>query len=168
MTTETLTHGDSPTAARGALQDILRSRVVAWLLSPLVAILPWWITILGVMALARWQYPGPGESADVSLLVGATAWLLFAGLLWALVTAWSSTGPVVAGMCSLLTGWLLNTGAAQNRVWDLTYVLDLDTSQEVRWLAQPVFFLLVGSLLVAAGLGAAGARRSSRWTRLQG
>lgn len=139
----------------------LRSRLLARLLSPALATLPWWVTVMGVARLSAWQYPLPGESGLGPVLT-ATAFLLVGAVLWALVTAWSATGPLCAGVCTLWTAGLLATRQGQLIMSRLTLTTDVDFMRTSQYLAHPGHSVVVGCLLLAAGLGAAGARRLPR------
>lgn len=158
MPADTMTHESTPVTMKGAMPGLLGSRPLARLLSPVVAILPWWVTVFGIAQMRAWRTPLPGTQ-DLALILTVTVSLLVAAMVWALVTAWSSTGPLVAGWCTLVTSWILASDVGRRILLELTISGGVDFMRTVDWLAQPVFALIVGSFLIAAGLGAAGARR---------
>lgn len=163
MSFESTTYQSGTSAATSAIPmpRVLHSRLLARLLSPALAILPWWITVMGVARLSAWQYPLPGDSGLGPVLTAA-AFLLVAAVLWALVSAWSATGPLLAGVCTVWTAVFLATREGQLIMSRLTLTTDVDFMRTTQYLAHPGHSVVVGCLLLAAGLGAAGARRLSR------
>lgn len=140
-----------------------RSRWPAHLMSPVLAIIPWVLTVWAVARLLAWVLPRPGQ-VQAGPVVTATALLLLAAAGWALLTAWSSVGTLVAGAGTLLLGWFAATATGQRAFFDLGLATrTLDRSETLREAWQPAQLLLLGSLLVAMSLAAAGARRLGRY-----
>lgn len=155
----TQTHQTAPSSASAT--QILRSRWTARLLSPVVAVLPWWVTLIGVAGLYEWRNSfngGPG----FSLVLGPTLWLLLGALLWGAVTAWSSVGTLLAGGWTVLTGLGLSTRAGQIWLGRVTLSRDVDFMMTADWLGRPFFALVIGSLLLAMGLATAVVRHLPR------
>lgn len=150
------------TRTHRAEDDIGRSgdRALAWLVTPFLAAIPWLLTMGGLWVLGRAARTQAVrfETAWVEVL-GAAALLVVAALLWAAVTAWSSVGTTLAGVVTLVLGVLLHQPSVAREAYRL---LSGGASGEVWYVVTPMNFLLLGSLLVAGGLGAAGARRMGR------
>ena len=136
------------------------SRLLAWLLTPLVAVLPWWVTIGGLWMLARgWRSYAEQFQPQWGATFAGAAVLVLAALLWAAVTAWSSVGTTVAGLCTLALGVALGDLQLARSIYDL---VPTSVGRDAYVILTPMNFLLFGSLLLAAGLGGAGARRLGR------
>lgn len=139
------------------------SRLLAQLLAPVVAIVPWLTTFGGATLLGhatvrmqvRFEQPW-------GLLLGGLFVLVVAALLWAALTAWSSSGAVVAAGCTIGVGVLLATREGARFLWEMTGEGPVTLQRPLLTVLTPTTFFLVGSLLLAAGLGAAGARRLGR------
>lgn len=135
-------------------------RVLPRLLTPFLAVVPWLVTMGGLWMLARsGRAFAERFETQWGFTLGAVALLLVAALLWAALTAWSSVGTTVAGLCSLVFGIALSDVRLTSEIHQL--VPDLMT-RDVWLFITPMNFLLLGSVLIAAGLGAAGARRVRR------
>lgn len=136
------------------------SRMITRLLTPFLAVIPWLLVMGGLWLLAR-----AGRTLSERLetqwgpVLGAVAVLVVAALLWAVVTAWSSAGTTLAGLLTLAAGVALSDLDIARRVHEALPHAVVDDSWRV---VTPVNFFLVGSLLLAAGLGASGARRMRR------
>lgn len=136
------------------------SRTLARVVSPLVAVLPWLMTAGGLWAMARVNrnYALRLEPAW-GWLLGTLAVLVLAALVWAALTAWSSVGTTLAGLGTLALGIVVSMPELWQQVSpSLIRVLGRD----YWFVINPTNCLLMGSLLLAAGLGAAGARRLRR------
>lgn len=136
---------------------------LARLVSPFVAVVPWLLTMAGLAVANRWLVDLQ-RAMEVSWghIIGGTALLIVAALVWAALTAWSSVGTFVAGACTILFGVVLSVPDLFFRVSQAVSDapgLDLGIAFDT---LSPPRFLLFGSLLVAAALGAAGARRRGR------
>lgn len=138
------------------------SRALARLLTPVLAVIPWLLTMAGLAVAAEWQlrYQQRFET-DWGFVLGAAAVLVVAGLIWAALTAWSSVGTVLAGVITLVLGGVVASPEAGRQIYDLLLDLPGD-GRRVYFIVTPTNFFLIGSLLIAAGLGAAGARRMRR------
>ncbi|WP_435201953.1 hypothetical protein [Janibacter sp. GS2] len=144
-------------------EDDLRGRggrTLARVLSPVVAVLPWSMTVGGLWAMARVSRNSALRLEPAwGWLLGALALLVLAALVWAALTAWSSVGTTLAGLCTLALGVAVSIPALWQQVSpSLSRVL----GQDFWFVINPTNCLLMGSLLLAAGLGAAGARRLRR------
>lgn len=139
------------------------SRLLAYLLTPFVAVVPWLLTLLGIGLVNRGMldYQRTFETPWTWVLGGAGA-LVLAALLWALLTAWSSLGTLLAGLLTLILGLLVPTRPVSRWLVDIAYDAGSLVRETVLTLTNPVYFLLIGSLLVAAALAASGARRLAR------
>ncbi len=138
------------------------SRALARLLTPVLAVLPWLLTMAGVGLAAEWQvrYQLRFES-QWAFILGAAALLVVAALVWGVVTAWSSVGTILAGLLTLALGLAVSVPEIGREVFRLGSQLPGDG----RWwytAMSAINLLVLGSLLLAAGLGAAGARRTRR------
>lgn len=139
-------------------------RLLARLLSPVAAVVPWLLTVAG-LALAQRSYLEMVRAYRESwgTVLGAAAVLVLAALLWALVVTWSSTGPLLAGAATLLLGVVVVQRDVSAWVWQRSIDGFGPTGAPAVNLALSApSLLLVGSLLLAVGAGAAGARR---WPR---
>lgn len=139
-----------------------RSRLLAWLLSPVLAVVPWVVTIAGFGMVTGW-YVGfqRAFATQWGPLLGGLVVLVLAALLWALLTAWSSAGTVVAGTATIIFGLLLGVVDINRAVLDTLDALGIELTSAF-YLFTPPSMILVGSLLLGVGLGAAGARRLAR------
>ncbi len=139
------------------------SRLLPRLLTPVLAVVPWWMTIAGVANLQRWyfDYARRLESMTVTLLA-AVAVLLVAAVIWGALSAWSSAGTLLAGGVTVLWGFATGLPSVMRTIFQATSLRDLTGVQLFQVLTSPVVLVLLGSLLLAAGLGAAGARRLAR------
>lgn len=138
-------------------------RLTAQLLTPLLAVVPWLMMMGAIVLLARSMTSyrvtferGWGE------IVGGTVLLLVAAGLWAALTAWSSSGAAVAGLCTLAFGFFVVTEPGLRLVYRMGR--EGPASLQTAWysVASELLLLPIGALLLAAGLGAAGARRWGR------
>lgn len=136
-----------------------RSRVLAWLLSPVLAVAPWLLTLAGFVVVSGW-YVGfqRAFATQWGPLLGGLVVLVLAGVLWAVLTAWSSAGAIVAGAATIVFGLLLGVVEVNRAVLDALRGLGIELTSAY-YVFTPPSMILVGSLLLAAGLGAAGARR---------
>lgn len=134
-------------------------RLLPWLLGPVAAVVPWLVTIAGAVVLSRWlQVMQRNFEAEWGLVVGGTAVLLLAAVLWAVLTAWSSSGAVVAGLATIGLGVALAEPGFGYKI--MRPIVELSSvAREASYIMTPLLLIPVGSLLLAAGLGAAGARR---------
>ena len=138
------------------------SRALARLLTPVLAVLPWLLTMGGLVLAAEWQMRFMQRlQSEWGFLLGATAVFVVAALVWAGLTAWSSVGTVLAGLLTILLGLALATPDLGREIYTLLTDLSGDSGR-VYTIATPINFALIGSLLLAAGLGASGARRMRR------
>lgn len=139
------------------------SRLMAQLLAPVVAIFPWLTTFAGATLLAyatvRMQ---ERFEQQWGLVFGGLVVLVVAALLWAALAAWSSSGALVAGVCTIAVGVLLATRGWSRFLWEVTGDGPVTLQRPLLTVITPFNFFLVGSLLLAVGLGAAGARRLGR------
>lgn len=138
------------------------SRVLARVLTPFLAVIPWVITMAGLAVISEWQVRFAQRfQTDWGILLGAVAVFVVAALLWGALTAWSSVGTVLAGALTVVLGLVIAAPEASRHVFDLLMDLPGD-SRRVYFIVTPTNFLLFGTLLIAAGLGASGARRVRR------
>lgn len=138
------------------------SRVLARLLTPFLAVIPWVLTMAGLAVGAEWQERFAQRfQTEWGFLLGTAAVLVVAALVWAALTAWSSVGTVLAGALTLLLGVMIASPEAARHLFDLLMELP-GGGRRVYFIVTPINFFLIGSLLLAAGLGAAGARRMRR------
>ena len=140
--------------------------VVAWLVTPFVAVVPWLLMVGGALLVARSALAyrinferGWGE------LVGGVVLLLVAALLWAVLTAWSSSGTTVAGLATLAAGLVVTTRAGASLVAEIGREGPVTLQTPLYSVANETVLLPLGAVLLAAGLGAAGARRLARRRR---
>lgn len=129
------------------------------LLSPLLAVVPWWLTMIGTGLLVRWFSP---ESYRTSWtwLIGGTTVLLLSALAWGALTAWSSLGTLVAGTITVVFGVLTATWAARRFLF--AHLGGGTWGATALNVVEPRHLVPIGTMLVAAGLGAAGARHLAR------
>lgn len=138
-------------------------RMVAWLVTPFVAVVPWLVMAGGVLLLLH-----AARSIQISFqpawgaLVGGTLVVLVAALLWAALTAWSSVGTVVAGLCTVAAGLATATRPGIEVVSRLGIEGPVRLQSLLYGFATPYVLVPLGALLIAGGLGAAGARRLGR------
>lgn len=138
------------------------SRILARLLTPVLAVIPWLATVAGLGIVSEWQMRFAQRfQTDWGILLGAVAVFVVAALLWAALTAWSSVGTVLAGALTVVLGLVLASPEASGQVYELLRDLPVD-NRRMYSILTPTNFLLIGSLLLAAGLGAAGARHLGR------
>lgn len=138
-------------------------RLLAWLLTPFAAVVPWWLMCAGVWVVARaLQAYSVRFTTEWGTALAGVAVLLLAAVLWAAVTAWSSVGTTLAGVCTLAFGLAMFALSVSHRVYDL---VPRSLGREAYFVLSPLNFVLMGSLLIAAGLGAAAARRIGRRRR---
>lgn len=138
------------------------SRALARLLTPVLAVLPWLLTMAGVGLAAEWQvrYQMRFET-QWAFILGAAALLAVAALIWGAITAWSSVGTVLAGLLTLALGLAVSVPEIGSEV----FRLGSDLPGDGRWwytAVSSINLLVVGSLLLGAGVGASGARRMRR------
>lgn len=136
------------------------SRMLGRLLTPFLAMVPWLLTMGGLWLLASatkssWEQ----FETQWGSVGGAVVLFVVAALLWAAVTAWSSVGTTLAGLATLAVGVALNIASVAREIYNF---FPNTMGAQVWYFVSPMNFLLVGSLLLAAGLGAAGARRMRR------
>lgn len=141
-------------------------RLVAWLVTPFAAVVPWLLMVGGALLVARSALAyrvnferGWGE------LVGGLVLLLVAALLWAVLTAWSSSGTTVAGLATLAAGLFVATRAGASLVAEVGRERPVTLQTPLYSVANETVLLPLGAVLLAAGLGAAGARRLARRRR---
>lgn len=91
--------------------------------------------------------------------LGGTALLVAVAILWAVLTAWSSVGTVVIGIATIVAGVSMGFGKATLWVFERTAGLDFSAHRLVPIVLTPDSLTLLGSLLLAAGLGVALVRR---------
>lgn len=92
-------------------------------------------------------------------VIGATALLVVAALLWAVLTAWSSVGTVVVGLASIAAGMAVASTTVLVQLYEWILALDESAWQLVPFVAKPATLTLLGAMLLAVGLGAALIRR---------
>lgn len=138
-------------------------RLVAWLVTPFAAVVPWLLMVAGALLVARSALAyrvnferGWGE------LVGGLVLLVVAALLWAVLTAWSSAGTTVAGLATLAAGLFVTTRAGASLVAEIGREGPVTLQTPLYSVANETVLLPLGAVLLAAGLGAAGARRLGR------
>lgn len=138
-------------------------RLVAWLVTPFAAVLPWLLTIGGALLLARsaLAYRVNFERGWGELAAGVVA-LLVAALLWAALTVWSSSGTTVAGLATLAVGLYVTTRSGASLVARMGREGPVPLQSPLYSIANEIVLLPLGAVLLAAGLGAAGARRLAR------
>lgn len=135
-------------------------RVLGRLATPFLAVIPWLLTVGGLWVLARSARAQAEQfETDWGHVVGAVVLFALAALAWAALTAWSSVGTTLAGVVSLAFGVALSSVSLAREIYA---VFPNRMGNEVWYFVTPMNFLLMGSLLLAAGLGAAGARRMRR------
>lgn len=134
--------------------------MVARLLTPALAVVPWLVMTGGILFLLRASRsmrlrfePAWGE------LVGGVVLVLLSALLWAALTAWSSVGTTVAGLCTIALGLATATHFGMRTVFRLGREGPVRLQDLFYGFATPTLLVPLGALLLAAGLGAAGARR---------
>lgn len=138
-------------------------RTLARVVSPVAAVLPWLITVVGLALLARGSVLFQRTfEVPWGYLLGGAAVLVLAALIWAALTAWSSSGTTIAGVLTLAAGVLLAAPGVDRQVYPPLTNLAGSQQELVHHVVTSMNLLLWGSLLLAAGLGAAGARR---WRR---
>ncbi|MFX4286778.1 hypothetical protein ACQBJO_01230 [Janibacter sp. G349] len=115
-------------------------RLVAWLVTPFAAVVPWLLMVGGAL-------------------------LVVAALLWAVLTAWSSSGTTVAGLATLAAGLFVATRAGASLVAEVGREGPVTLQTPLYSVANETVLLPLGAVLLAAGLGAAGARRLARRRR---
>lgn len=140
-----------------------RSRVLARVLSPVAAVLPWLVMMAGqgLMLKAYESYRIRFEMGWGTLIVGVIL-MLVAAILWAALAAWSSTGPLVAGAATIGLGLFVATSSGARLIYRLGVEGPASVQSVMYGVLTPVNLIPIGSLLLAAGLGAAGARRLGR------
>lgn len=136
------------------------SRLLGRVLTPFVAVVPWVMTMGGLWLLAS-SAKSFAEQFETNWgqVGGAVVLFVVAALLWAALTAWSSVGTTLAGLLTLALGVALSSVSLAREIYNL---VPGAMGQQVWYFVTPMNFLLMGSLLLAAGLGAAGARRMRR------
>lgn len=139
------------------------NRLVARLLTPVLAVVPWMVTLAGGLMLSQsvMQFQVRLEG-NWTLLIGGTLVLLLGALLWAALTAWSSVGTTVAGMATIIVGLLAYTQTGMRAIYEIGIESPLRLQWPLIMFVDSMTLILIGSLLLAAGLGAAGARRVGR------
>ncbi len=136
------------------------SRLLAWLVAPFVAVVPWLVTFLAVCLLASVQFRMQTRyEAAWGMVFAGLLVLVVAAVMWAALTVWSSSGAIVAGLCTLLLGLFSVTGPGMSLVFRMGRHGPDFIQQSFYSVAGPATLILFGSLLLAMGLGAAGARR---------
>lgn len=139
------------------------SSAAARLVSPFIAVVPWFLTMTGLTVASRWHITIVRTmESSWAVVIGGTALLILAALIWAALTAWSSVGTFVAGACTLLLGLLLSSPEVYIPASRKLFDGSVPGWQAMALTLSPPTFLLIGSLLLAASLGAAGARRRGR------
>lgn len=132
-------------------------RALAQALAPVVAIVPWLMTMGGLWALGRASESLAARfQTDWAWVLGGLALLVVAALVWAAVIAWSSSGAIAAGLCSLAAGFALSFPSVMSEVYS---ALPRSGGRSLWYVVTSGNFMLLGSLLLAAGIGAAAARR---------
>lgn len=135
------------------------SRMLARVLTPFLAVIPWLVTVAGLAVMAEWQVRFAREfQTSWEIVLGAVVAFLVAALLWAALTAWSSVGTVLAGLLTIGLGLVVASPEASRPIFEVLQDLP-GGNQPVYSVVTPTHFFLIGSLLIAAGLGASGARR---------
>lgn len=131
-------------------------RMLARLVSPFLAVIPWLLTMGGLWMLAR-SARTQAEQFETAWgqVVGAVVLFVLAALVWAALTAWSSVGTTLAGVASLAFGIALSSVSVAREIYT---AFPSGMGNEVWYFVTPMNFLLMGSLLIGGGLGAAGAR----------
>lgn len=138
-------------------------RLVAQLVTPFVAVVPWLLTAAGALLLANASiaYRLTYETGWAEL-VGGVLLTLLAAAIWAALTVWSSVGATVAGLCTLVLGIVAATEPGARMVYRIGREGPVSLQSSLYIVATPTMLIPLGSLLIAAGLGAAGARRLRR------
>lgn len=136
---------------------------MARLVTPFLAVVPWLMTMAGLFVLGR-SYLELQQRLQTSWgwVLGGTALLVLAALVWAVVTAWSSAGTTVAGVCTLLLGGAFAVPELQMEFFALIRKVGFLNHATSYGVFSTMNFMLYGSLLLAGGLGAAGSRRLRR------
>lgn len=143
-----------------------RSSMVARLASLPLAVILWLLTMGGLalhqQATAELRL-NLERTFDAGLpmgwTLGATALLVVAALLWAVLTAWSSVGTVVVGVATVAFGVAMSSREVFIWVLELTNGLDWSVRQLLPAMLTPEHLTFLGSMLLAVGLGASLARR---------
>lgn len=136
------------------------SRALAQALAPVVAVVPWLMTVGGLWAMGRASESMAARfQTDWVWVLGGLAALVVAALVWAAVIAWSSSGALAAGLCSLVAGVALSIPGVMSEVYS---ALPSGGGRSLWYVVTSGNFMLLGSLLLAAGLGASAARRLRR------
>lgn len=135
------------------------SSMLARLVSPFAAVVPWLLTMAGLLLASRWLFDIQRVQASWEAIIGGAVLLIVAALIWAALTAWSSVGTFIAGASTVAVGVLL--AEPEVYLWVATEFSSAGGTNSSMAFSTftPVNFFLFGSLLVAAALGAAGARR---------
>lgn len=140
-----------------------RSRLAGQLVTPFLAVLPWAGTVVGCLLLARatTQMQMRFEQSW-GLIIGGALVLVIAAVGWAAITAWSSSGAVVAGLCTMATGVFVATRPGMQAVSQLGQSGPVPVQYPLYSVATPLNLLVLGSMLLALGLAASAARRLGR------
>lgn len=142
-----------------------RSSLTARLASLPLAVIIWLLTMGGLalhqqakselrLELERTVDP----TLPMEWTLGATVLLVVAGLLWAVLTAWSSVGTVVVGVVTVAFGVVMSSRAGL--LWVVERASDYDWGLRLLpAMLTPEQLTLLGSMLLAVGLATALARR---------
>lgn len=138
-------------------------RVLARVVTPFVAVVPWLIMLVGQFLLLRslQSYRVQFEMGWGELVLGIVV-LMVSALVWAGLTAWSSAGTTVAGLATIAVGVAVATAPGARLVFRIGREGPVTLQSVIYAFFTPANLVPLGCLLLAAGLGAAGARRLAR------
>lgn len=141
-----------------------------------LALVLWVLTVAGLALHAKAQFTVRERVAETFVppdgpsgwALGATALLLVVALLWAVLTAWSAVGTIVVGVASIAAGVAMGFQTVARWVFEHLWLAGLD-GLWVGFDRPPTLVVpaaitmenltLLGSMLLAAGLATALARR---------
>lgn len=138
-------------------------RTIARAISLVAAVVPWGVLMAGMLLLVRAENERRIRfEMGWGMFIGGVVIVLVAMLLWAALTAWSSLGTTVAGLATLVSGVVIATDSGYRLLADLAQAGPAPFTSAVYVVGAPYVLVPLGAVLVAAGLGAAGARRLGR------
>ena len=138
-------------------------RTIARAISLVAAVVPWGVLMAGMLLLVRAENERRIRfEMGWGMFIGGVVIVLVAMLLWAALTAWSSLGTTVAGLATLVSGVVIATESGYRLLADLAQAGPAPFTSAVYVVGAPYVLVPLGAVLVAAGLGAAGARRLGR------